>query len=102
MVWPILISVAVTPRISAAGVAAGHVSTTSALAALNLVTKRIVVPSPFFGPPKGLTTTGAIYRALVVREHAMTPGWTPTIIVIFQTQNDDCRTRQDSQALRHD
>src|ERR1700733_12966048 len=44
MVWPILISVDVTPRISAAGETAGHISATSAPAAAKLVTKRIVSP----------------------------------------------------------
>jgi hypothetical protein len=48
MVWPILISVAVTPRISAAVEAADHVSTASALSAPNLVTKRIDVLPIYF------------------------------------------------------
>src|ERR1035437_8738518 len=48
MVWPILISVDVTPRISAAVKAAGHVSTASALTTPNLVTKRIDIPPPIY------------------------------------------------------
>src|SRR5450631_229279 len=47
MVWPILISVAVTPRISADVEATGHASAASALSAPNLVTKRIDVPPLF-------------------------------------------------------
>src|SRR5215207_3407199 len=43
MVWPILISVAVTPRISAAFEISGHVSRTSAPIAPNFMTKRIDV-----------------------------------------------------------
>src|ERR1700722_1471860 len=45
MVWPILISVAVTPRMSAATAIAGHASSASALSA---VTRRIDVPSPVY------------------------------------------------------
>src|ERR1700688_3991572 len=41
MVWPILISVAVTPRMSADIEAAGHASTATAPAAQTLETKRI-------------------------------------------------------------
>jgi hypothetical protein len=48
MVWPILISVEVTPRISAAEVA-DHASTTSALTAPNPVTKRIDALPFLFG-----------------------------------------------------
>src|ERR1035437_5382464 len=48
MVVPILISVDVTPRISAAVKAAGHVSTASALTTPNLVTKRIDIPPPIY------------------------------------------------------
>jgi hypothetical protein len=47
MVWPILISVDVTPRMSAAVTTAGHVSTASALSAPNPTARRIM-SLPFF------------------------------------------------------
>src|SRR6186713_1240558 len=47
MVWPILISVAVTPRISAASEAAGHSRIETAPSAPNALAKRIGFPSPF-------------------------------------------------------
>jgi hypothetical protein len=46
MVWPILISVGVTPRISAAIALAGSASVASTPSAPNLVTTRIGIPSP--------------------------------------------------------
>src|ERR1700761_9316041 len=49
MVWPILISVAVTPRISAALDAAGHTSAASVPTTPALVTKRIDAPPLLFG-----------------------------------------------------
>jgi hypothetical protein len=56
MVWPILISVAVTPRISAALDAAGHTSAASALTTPALVTKRIDAPP--------LSFQGAVFSTL--------------------------------------
>src|SRR5882757_5439312 len=50
MVWPILISVAVTPRISAASEGAGQVSAATALRMRSLVTKRIDSPPRLFVP----------------------------------------------------
>jgi hypothetical protein len=66
MVWPILISVAVTPRISAAVEAAGHVSTASALTTPSLVTKHIDTPPLFFyfGTLEMAAATNAVRPAL--------------------------------------
>jgi hypothetical protein len=58
----------VTPRISAAIKTAGHVSTASALATPNLVTKRIGISSPFILARAKAAATGAIDRALIVEE----------------------------------
>src|SRR6478752_9354190 len=63
MVWPILISVAVTPRVSAAGDATGHPSTASALSTPNLVTKRIDVPPLYFWYARTAATAGAVRPA---------------------------------------
>src|SRR6266567_5403251 len=54
MVWPILISVDVTPRISAVEATAGHVSTASALSAPNPMARRIM-SLPFFDALKQRT-----------------------------------------------
>jgi hypothetical protein len=50
MVWPILISVAVTPRISAASEPTGSANNASAPSAPNPLTKRIGLPSPLCRP----------------------------------------------------
>ncbi|WP_234680611.1 hypothetical protein [Bradyrhizobium monzae] len=49
MVWPILISVAVTPRISAAMQALVNVANETAQNAPNAAAERIGLPSPFVG-----------------------------------------------------
>jgi hypothetical protein len=67
MVWPILISVAVTPRISAAE-AAGDVSTASAPSAPNLVTKRIDAPPLYFWHAGGRDRRGSA-RALATHRN---------------------------------
>src|ERR1700761_8245260 len=70
MVWPIFISVAVTPRISAAGSAAGQASTAIAPRTPQPVTKRIDVSSDFFVR----VAVTAVRPALAVSETCMTPG----------------------------
>src|SRR5258708_16797932 len=74
MVWPILISVAVTPRISAASEATGQASTkanaASALTTPNLVTKRIDAPSPFIWA-RSNGGRGRRGSAALSREHAL-------------------------------
>jgi hypothetical protein len=59
MVWPILISVAVTPRISAAVEAAGELRSAIALSAPSLVTKRIDA-SPIYSGAQKPTAAGAV------------------------------------------
>src|SRR5450631_3690567 len=85
MVWPTLISVAVTPRISAATDAAGPISATSALATPSPVTKRIDNPPPilFFGAAMA-AATGAV-RAPAA-EDAMARPWTLLIIASRRRQ----------------
>src|SRR5258708_22494440 len=77
MVWPILISVAVTPRISAADKAKGHANAASALTTLNLVTKRIDAPSPFIWA-RSNGGSGRCGSTTLSREHAMAALLTPT------------------------
>jgi hypothetical protein len=60
MVWPILILVAVTPRISAAIEAQGEVSTASALSAPSLVTKRIDASPRLLRRAQMATAAGAV------------------------------------------
>jgi hypothetical protein len=79
MVWPILISVDVTPRMSAAAATTGEVRTATVLRTANPVTKRIDTPSPFFIPARSMTASRARLSALSPIEHAMTPGSTPNI-----------------------
>jgi hypothetical protein len=67
MVWPILISVAVTPRISADGAAAGQLSNASALTKPSLVTKRIdTLPVLFLfgGGGRGLVRALATFQRM--------------------------------------
>jgi hypothetical protein len=85
MVWPILISVAVTPRISADIAAAGHASNASALTTPIPVTKRIGTPPFFAGALQMADLAGAVWPALSAK-HAMTGGWTPIIIILKSTQ----------------
>src|SRR5437879_3173960 len=63
MVWPILISLAVTPRISAAVEAADHISMASALRAPNLVTKRIDTPPHLCWRAQTAAVAGAVRPA---------------------------------------
>src|SRR5580704_2526911 len=69
MVWPILISVAVTPRMSVANEAAGQASRASAPRTPSLVTKRIDPPPLFIvGRSNGGRDRRGLARARVVIE----------------------------------
>jgi hypothetical protein len=81
MVWPILISVAVTPRISPDVEAAGHIRTASAPTAPNPVTKRIDTPPLFIGTLKRRPRQARLGRARRWK-HAMTGGSTPIVIMM--------------------
>jgi hypothetical protein len=67
MVWPILISVAVTPRISAAGEAADQVSAASAPTTPHLVTKRINGPPLYVGRAQWRPLKARVKPALCCR-----------------------------------
>jgi hypothetical protein len=86
MVWPILISVAVTPRISAADKVAGKISNAIAPSAPHPVAIRIGPSSPFVSAALDGAARLARLSALVASEDAMAPTWTPTIITMEQTQ----------------
>src|SRR5665213_1621576 len=82
MVWPILISVAVTPRISAAVAARGHASATSAPATPNPVTKRIAaLPACLVFSALNGGRAGRGWRAPFATKHGMAAGSAPIIIV---------------------
>src|SRR5207302_4325070 len=71
MVWPILISVAVTPRISAASDATDEITRASAASAANRVAKRIgTLPFSRHGGRGSARALG--------QKHAMAVLWTPT------------------------
>src|ERR1700688_4062702 len=78
MVWPILISVAVTPRISAAGEAA-EASTATAPAMPTPETKRID-PLPRFIPGPSMSAASGWPAIPLSSKHAMLGEWMPFII----------------------
>src|SRR6266581_1422735 len=58
-------------------------------------------PSPFLTRSNSARHDRRGYPALVASEHATTPGWTPTIIIMNQTQKAGRRTIGNSKSHRH-
>src|SRR5882757_1235688 len=80
MVWPILISVDVTPRISAEIAAAGSIRQATAPSAPIEVTKRIGIPPLLLCRHSAQGRAARPVSGSSEQKHAMRQGLTPTLI----------------------
>src|ERR1700722_6590054 len=105
MVWPILISVAVTPRISAAGEGADHSNAASTLAAPSLVTTSLVTKCigtpPFVWGLRNGSRQLVRFDPTLSSKHAMMGGWTPTTIMVKPTRKAAAEPAGSLKPLRH-